>query len=106
MYLPLNMPGRPIRSDQPIYAVNANVQSLSPQGDPFHCALCCSGKAGFAACVALHRHRRRVRWGLAQLHALLSSVGDLYALGPSRAPRRAMRLEVSQRPPPMRCTSA
>jgi hypothetical protein len=52
MYLPLNMPSRPIRSDEPIFAVNANVQSLSPQGDPFRCALCCSGKAGFAACVA------------------------------------------------------
>ncbi len=52
MRIPTQMPARPNRFGGPAYINAAMSAVLIPQGDPIKCGLCCSGKAGFVACLA------------------------------------------------------
>jgi hypothetical protein len=53
MQLPKMLPVRPAMSDHPAYNFILGSSGLQPQGcDPLRAALLCSGRAGFAACVA------------------------------------------------------
>ena len=53
MQMPGRQPTRPPVGDHPSYASAGHGTGLTPQADAFQCSLCCAGKAGFAACVAL-----------------------------------------------------
>jgi hypothetical protein len=52
MRMPTHMPSRPSQIGGPNYIHVALSSALMQQGDPLKCGLCCSGKAGFVACLA------------------------------------------------------
>jgi hypothetical protein len=53
MRMPYQMPARPSRVNQPIYAFGLVGGGLTlQQVDALKCSACCAGKAGFGACLA------------------------------------------------------